>query len=311
VVIVLDAENELDRIVGSVLETAYRSVNVKVFFEEPPPPGTLTGRVRYEGYSRTQWSNFYSDLYSDADYIGLIDSDTEFSFRPITSKHFLLNWTKPVIHGIYDERIISFDCVKFMIGKDAVGEFMYAFPFVVKREHFAAMRRHITQNTGHQTFEQAWYDMQNRFERWGQFLVMGNYLYHFHRDEYAWQIVHGKVSTVTRPYPIIAKHMPMDQDVRLTAKKYHTQMCVQSRNEAAECNSMTAEEISMAKFACFTEFWPMPNGVDGYNMQLAKTHDSASPQIYGQVFDVLADEISREGRGFASYNRTDRTKRPA
>ena len=309
-IIVLDAENELDRIVGSVLETAYKSMGLRVFYEETPPPGTLTARFRYEGFSRTQWSNFYSDLYSDADFIGIIDSDTEFSFRASPSKHFLLDWKKPVIHGIYVESLY-FDCVKFMIGKDAVGDFMYVFPFIVKRGHFSMMRQHIIRHTGHQTFEQAWFDMQNRFELWGQFIVMANYLYHFHHDEYAWQVVHSQVSTVTRPYPYIANHVAMDQNVELTARKYHSQMCVQSRGVAADCSMLTVEDIDMAKFVAFTDYWPMRNGVDGYNMQRAKTHDSASPRIHGEVFDELIDEIYKEDWRFESYNQTDRTKRPA
>jgi hypothetical protein len=284
-----------------------------VFYEESPPPHTLTARVRYEGYSRTQWSNFYSDLYSDADFIGMIDSDTEFSFRAVPSKHFLLDWKKPVMHGIYIESL-NLDCVKFMIGKDAVGEFMYVFPFIVKRAHFAMMRQHIIQNTGHQTFEQAWFDMQNRFETWGQFLVMGNYLFHFHHDEYAWQIVHSKASTVVKPYPVIAKHMPMDHDVQLTARKYYDQMCVQSRGITLECRGMTAEDIDMAKFVSFTDHWPIANGVNGYNMQGAKTHDGASPHVHAEVFDEVMDEVFKEGGGGfwnTGYNWTGRTKRPA
>ena len=154
IILVFDAENEKDHITASVLETAYKQLGVKVFFEEPPPPETLTSTFRDEGFSRTMWSNFYSDLYSNADYIGMIDSDTEFSFRPSTSHHLLLDWKKPVIHGIYVPNR-DYSSVRYMIGRDGVGEFMYVFPFVIKREHFALMRKHIVLTTGHKTFDKS------------------------------------------------------------------------------------------------------------------------------------------------------------
>ena len=108
--------------------------------------------------------------------------------------------------------------------------------------------------------------------------------------------------------------MPMDQNVELTARKYHSQMCVQSRGVAADCSMLTVEDIDMAKFVSFTDHWPISNGVKGYNMQGAKTHDGAAPRMHGDVFDEVMEEVFREGRvGFwnTSYNWTDRTKRPA
>ena len=40
--------------------------------------GTLCSNWRREGYSRQQYSNFYADLYSDAEFVAIIDTDAAF-----------------------------------------------------------------------------------------------------------------------------------------------------------------------------------------------------------------------------------------
>lgn len=317
IVLVFDAENELDHKAASVLEIAYKSLGVKVYFEEPPPPRTLTSMQRDEQFSRTQWSNFYSDLYSNADYIAIIDSDTEFSFRPSIPHHFLIDWKKPVIHGIQVPNR-DYSAVRFMIGRDGAGEFMYVFPFVVKREHFVLMRNHVVKTTGLATFEEAWFEMQSRFSSgsWGQFIIMGNYLFHFHHDDYAWDVVHSSVSTVKHPCPHLGKNLPMDQNVDLTVRKYHDQVCVQSRNLASECGLMTEDEVNLAKFVPFTDYWPIGNTDVVYaNMVAAKTHDGAAPSLHQDVFDRSVNEyFLNNGDTFwrnSYYNTAERTRKPA
>jgi hypothetical protein len=294
IVFVLDAENNLNHALGTMLETAYKHLRVRAVYEDPPPPGTLTARLRNEGYSRTQWSNFYSDLYSNAEFIGIIDSDIEFSFTPIPEKHLLLDWKTPVIHGIVKDQQ-EWQVVKFMIGKEAVAQFMYIFPFIVKRRHFALMREHVMRTTGCDSFEQAWFEMQNRFNTLGQFLVMGNYLFHFHHDEYAWQIVH--LTTGSRVFPNIAKHIELDQNSEFTIRKYWHQMCVQHKQSAGFCSNMSAEDINMAKLLPFTDYWPMVGGVNAYSFETGLTHDSSAPRPHTEVFDEIMHEILANPRG--------------
>ena len=209
---------------------------------------------------------------------------------------------------------------------------MYVFPFVIKREHFALMRKHIVLTTGHKTFELAWFEMQNRFPSWGQFLLMGNYLFHFHHDDYAWDVVYSEISTVYHPCPHLGKNLPMDQNVELTTRKYHDQMCVQSRNIASGCSFMSQDAINMAKFVPFTDYWPIQNAIatsdaskthDGapiqnsieryINFDAAKTHDGAAPRPHQDVFDEVINEVFLNGGDYFwrknSYNRTDRTRR--
>lgn len=319
IVLVFDAENDLDHMTASVLETAYKDLGVKVFFEEPPPPGTLTALVRDEGFSRTQWSNFYSDLYSSADFIGMIDSDTEFAFRPSIEKHMIMNMSNPVMFGIHIQDCPFYPCVKYMIGMEAVAEFMYVFPFIVKREHLAFMRKHIVKTTGLATFEQAWWEMQNRFSSWGQFSIMGNYLYHFHHDEYVWDIVYNPISTVASPCPHVGKNLPMHQNVDNTVKRYHHQMCMQSRNIASECKGLNSMDTEIAKSVPFTDYWPIDRGANGhdypgYNYIASKEHYGTTTRSHQEVFDERIDEIfASGGESFwykTRYNTSDRTKNP-
>jgi len=316
IVLVFDSENKLDHMTASILETAFKEMGLKVFFEEPPPPHTLTSTMRDEGFSRSQWSNFYSDLYSNADFIGMIDSDTEFSFRPSIENHLIINLEKPVIYGIYFDNWPFFPHIKYMIGVDAVAEFMYVFPFIVKREHFLLMRQHIVKTTGVATFEQAWFEVQQRYSHWGQFVIMGNYLFHFHHDEYAWDITNKPISTVENPCPHVGKNLPMHQDVKNTVQRYHNQMCVQSRDMASECLGMSLADQEIAKIVPFTDFWPIADGEGCYNYPASKSRaDGLAPYSPQEVFDARIDEIfSSGGEQFWQntwYNASERTKNPA
>jgi hypothetical protein len=278
-IIVLDAEVELDRKVGLILETAFSKLGVQVFYEMPPPANTVTNRVRYEGYSRTQWSNFYSDLYSDADIIGIVDSDTEFSFRPNFTAHVAVD-QKPVIHGIYLPLLqaIQQDCVQFMLKKPYVATFMYVFPFFVKREHFKLMREYVVNTTGKNTFEEAWYDMQVSLNDWGQFLVMGHYLFWFHYDEYMWDL--ANVPTHSNMIaPVLAHHLPMNTDVSQTATKYTDQMCWKT----SSCEHFHVSDEKLRRFALYSDFWPLEKGVDMYNLDLVLGDINRNIDIPSQV----------------------------
>merc|ERR1719359_260966 len=81
VVLVLDQESAADHELCSQLEG--RPVKVKCAFEEEPawiPP--LVQAYAKDGWSRgatrAMWSLHYAELYSDADFIAIMDADTVF-----------------------------------------------------------------------------------------------------------------------------------------------------------------------------------------------------------------------------------------
>ena len=246
IVFVLDAENEQDTILAAVLAVAYRMFNVSVFLESPPPAGTLSGNMRSEGYSRTQWSNFYSDLYTgdDVEYIGIFDADTEIPYRPNPDDLFDPQTGKPLIRGV-GVRTPFCPSAEFMTGGVCAGDFMVTFPFIVRRSHFPLMRAHITLQTQSASFEEAWYKMQTQYPPWSNFVTMGNYLWHYHHSEYDWRLFRlsqynlsdpddAYVFTYAKPTVYAGKHLVMENDV-VTAARYHQQMCEQSDYTAADC----------------------------------------------------------------------------
>ena len=86
-VLVFDEESEADHMVASVL--ANLPPYPKIAFELHPPPKILKPvGGRGEGYARQQYSNFYSDIYTDAEYIGIIDSDIIFISTVVPSDLF-------------------------------------------------------------------------------------------------------------------------------------------------------------------------------------------------------------------------------
>lgn len=78
-VVVLDGDSSDDRRLGTILRHLNLMSRVKIKYESTPPEGTLCGNWRGEGYARQQYSNFFADLYTDADYVAIIDTDAGFT----------------------------------------------------------------------------------------------------------------------------------------------------------------------------------------------------------------------------------------
>ena len=112
----------------------------------------------------------------------------------------------------------------------------------------------------------------------------------------------------------------MHQHVENTVKRYHHQMCVQSRNIASECEGLSPLDTEIAKIVPFTDFWPVDSGLTGhdyggYNYQSSKVHDSTYPRSHQDVFDETIDEVFASGGQnfwyYTRFNTSDRTKTPA
>lgn len=77
-VVVLDDNSEDDHKLGTILTNLHFLSRLEVKYEAPPPKHTLCSDWRSKGYARQQYSNFYGDLYTDADYVAFVDSDAGF-----------------------------------------------------------------------------------------------------------------------------------------------------------------------------------------------------------------------------------------
>lgn len=78
-VVVLDDDSSDDHIVGTILGNLQLISPINVRYEQKPPENTTCSSWTREGYARQQYSNFYADLYTDADYVAIIDGDASFT----------------------------------------------------------------------------------------------------------------------------------------------------------------------------------------------------------------------------------------
>jgi hypothetical protein len=136
------------------------------------------------------WSNFYGERYSDAEFIGILDTDAFFAVTVYPED--LFENGKPRVIG-YNGRGTGWEkAAVSAVGGDPLGEFMIAlgFPFIVRREHFAPFRAHISRMAfGNETaFDAAFHRICSTYKTYSQFDMLAFYLWRYHRDEYAWHI---------------------------------------------------------------------------------------------------------------------------
>jgi hypothetical protein len=326
IIFVFDAE--ADSVVAAVVQAAWGVFRVEVYLEKEPPEGTLTAKVRSRGYSRTQWSNFYCDLYSSKEYVGIFDSDVQLSQRP-NSEDLFDKDAKPIIRMFARDYNKAGAAAEYMVGRYYPGDSMLAFPFMVKTAHLPLLRRHVAQRVGG-TFEQAWGSMQANFAMWGQFAVMTTYLWHFHHDEYAWRLLGDQdseswpdkdrayIQSLFRPSAQIAKHLAMSTDSVATAQSYYQQICAQSEFRAVDCNrddftDVTRNELML--LAPWTHFWPMENGHEMFSPELARQNNNAArvdwKALAHESFALNWKEYGGEAAWRqTAYERSERTRDP-
>ena len=327
IIVVLDAESGKDRTLAAVVQVAWRMFRVVTYLEKEPPAGTLTGNVRYVGYSRTQWSNFYCDLYTDAEYVGIIDSDVQLSQRPNPEDLFDVA-NRPIIHIHAGDDGETGSAAVFMVGAYFPGNSMVAFPYMIKTAHLPLMRAHIVKTVGVDTFEQAWGVMQQRFKYWGQFAVMATYLWHHHFDEYAFRFQglfdasqfpdksSAQMTAMFAPAVYVSKHLPMTTDSALTALSYYQNICGQSEFRAVDCNAdeFTPHSKELMLLAPWTDFWPMDGGGGGFAPGGAHVNNNAATHDWKALAHKSFDVNWREYGGEAAaerYGRVGRTVNPS
>eukprot|EP00667_Euglena_gracilis_P012865 EG_transcript_13240 len=195
-VVVLDDDSPNDHRAGSLLSLL--PPYPRVVYEAPPPPRTLCSGWRREGYARQVWSNLYADRHSEADFIGLSDTDAFFTTPVLPADLFNLSAGPP------RPRVLGYNgccspwnsAVEYAIGQPSVAEFMIVlgFPFIVHRDHFSQLRKHITAHRKADNFEQAFHSVCRKYEHTSQFAILGNYLWHFQREHYDWHLIAWKTS---------------------------------------------------------------------------------------------------------------------
>lgn len=150
--VILDEESPKDHELGHCLKSLTLPISVE--YEKLPGgrtniesvdifPTTAWPGQRYgtKGYMRQLWSTYYFDLYTDAEIIGIVDSDS--SFFSYVTKSTILDPVGRIharaLYGIYYRNDVT------ALGFNDIYEFMgpARFPMWFYRETFANCRRHI------------------------------------------------------------------------------------------------------------------------------------------------------------------------
>lgn len=233
-----------------------------VYFE-PKPDKPLCSSWTREGYARGMYSNLHADLYTNSDYIAVTDVDTFFVIK-ITPED-LFHSGKP--------RIVGFNaCCGFAFAKasfEVIGinnhfsEFTFTsgFPIMVKREHFAQMRQHITKQLNAQDFNEAFNKICSKYiGAYSQWDLLAYYLWNFKRDEYSWHLrdyigsdhpsarrrasENEKVLKANIPTISVMKHAEHNKEkTNYVFNLIYDYLCVASEKEAGDCKLYSNEEI--------------------------------------------------------------------
>ncbi len=144
-----------------------------------------------KGYDRQQLIMFWADNFTNADMVGFVDTDTLFVTVPDYEDLFE-NEDKPVVIGVYGKPINRLWAevsrrTLFSLGKPEVLRCMAYFPVIIKTKHLREMRDYMTALHNATHFDQVFSTIKAK--RYSQFNIMCNYLWRFHRDEYAWHVM--------------------------------------------------------------------------------------------------------------------------
>lgn len=183
---------------------------VRCLMAEPPGPYVPDVKgVSYffsRGLTQANWNCFRADLFVSrtVDWIALVQPDVVFfsDFIP----DLLFDWSqhrpRPIIYGAVVPHFVP---SVILLGLPWVGEFMDAFPMLVRPAHLRAMREYIVRQTGATTFSQAYQLLIQQHEQfaiargWTHTAntlvnfesILGSFLYAFYRDEFFWSIRDG------------------------------------------------------------------------------------------------------------------------
>lgn len=149
-IVVLDAEKNRDHSFGRWLLGRGYQVHYEALPAVPFRHGRETAwpqKARYNrsGYQRQQWSSFYLDRYTDADVIGLLDTDVRM-YSLLTEDMIFDNQGRILARGIVGDHYWG---DKYALKEEDRGpldvDFMYtdAFPMFFWRHTFANVREHV------------------------------------------------------------------------------------------------------------------------------------------------------------------------
>lgn len=178
--LVLDNEKKQDHALGDRLKSEWP--HPEICYRDPGD-----GNIYHNwGKARMFWDMMYPDVCTKVPYVGFIDTDTFFS--TLVTPNLLFENGKPVI--VAKIGLPPYTCwedsTERLLRKKEVMQCMSAFPIMIKTEHMKEMREVLAKEQGKpfdEIFKTSW-------GSWCicQFSIMCNYVWYYHRNEYAWHL---------------------------------------------------------------------------------------------------------------------------
>lgn len=310
--IVLDWESPKDHDIAWKITNSFPFP--KVFFEAlPTDPSIFHGNFKTKGYDRQQYSNFFCDLYTNDDVIGIMDSDAIF----ITgiSPHNMFEGGKPVVIGAGYDNFAYPDYVKATeeaLGIKAIGHFMNNFPVLAKREVFPALRAHVEKIHG-KSFDRVFGDITAKYKQYCQFDWIINFMWHFRHEDYAWHLhfnqsgkindfsallpIHGEnrsvqISEVNKPKARVATHLSK-AIIRQNMTDYLLEgICFSSNHSVEGCNKYEDKlHVNLMRFELEPVWYPLGEALtehyshlEEFNHRLTRLKSQALETKYPRGF---------------------------
>eukprot|EP00794_Sanderia_malayensis_P011885 gene11885-biopygen9521 len=185
--VVLDDENKQDHEYGDKFHKLHPDLNTRVCYMKSLPHEYYHSW----GKARMYMDMMHADVCSTKEYVGFIDVDT--LFVTAVTKNLLFEEKKPIISGrIGIPRIPCWiQTGQYILGMKQVVQCMSYFPVTFKVSHIVEMRKHV-ERIHNKSFAQVFKEAPEAVKVPGvcycHFSVMCNYMWYFHRDEYAWHL---------------------------------------------------------------------------------------------------------------------------
>ncbi len=133
---------------------------------------------------------FWADNFTDAEYVGFVDTDT-FFVSPV-DREDLFEDGKPVVIGFFGKENSWWRNVpkstNWTLGQNEVMRCMSYFPVIIKVQHLRALREFIFKTHGMHMNDYFLSLIRTFKSVYSQFSIMCNFLWYHYRDEYAWYV---------------------------------------------------------------------------------------------------------------------------
>ena len=181
-------------------------------------------RIPYGTISlRAMWSLFNADVYSNADWIAIMDADSMF-FHPRISSALFDDSGQNIRPFMFGSGSPQFPFSVLSAGLPWAADFMDTYPMLSRPDHFRGLREFLKRQFQRASFNEAYSDYVEQVKddslARGWFrgfsielpsfhALLGGYLWHFHRADFRWRIDRSR--TVDAQYrcaaPRVAAHL--------------------------------------------------------------------------------------------------------